>query len=88
MSDDMPAAKKKSEPKVALYTVRPGDVLDVGWWGRATATSPAFVPESEVAGLCAEGLLAPLEYDKSEPLPVAEKAVEDVVEVPRKRKKE
>ncbi len=74
----MPAVK---EALVALYAVKPGASLDVGWWGRATNDSPCFVPESQVAGLCAEGLLAPLEYDK----PTTEAVSE---ERPRKRGKE
>ncbi len=77
MSDDMPAVK---EALVALYAVRPGDSLDVGWWGRATNETPCFVPESQVASLCAEGRLAPLEYDQAPEAPVEER--------PRKRGKE
>jgi hypothetical protein len=92
MSDDMPAAKRRSDPRVALYAVRPGDSIDIVGYGRATNTGACFVPESLLPSLCEEGRLAPLEPDVS---PVAEpydtkqdfpEAVKDVQ--PRKRKKE
>ena len=96
MSDDMPAVKRDSEPRVALYTVRPGDSIDIVGYGRATNKDACFVPESLLPSLCEEGRLAPLEPDYVETREVAPGTYEtkqDFAEAvrdaqPRKRKKE
>ena len=78
MSDDMPPINRQSEPRVALYTVRPGDSIDIVGYGRATNTDACFVPESLLPSLCEEGRLAPVEPE----------AVELEEFKPRKRGKE
>lgn len=59
MSDSRPAIVTAGEGLVGLFAKYSGDAVQIGNYGVATASVPAFVPAGEVEALCAEGRLYP-----------------------------
>lgn len=59
MSDSRPAIVTAGEGLVSVYAKFSGDAVQIGNYGTATASVPAFVPAGEVEAICAEGRVYP-----------------------------
>ena len=57
MSDSRPAIVTAGEGLVSVFAKYTGDAVQIGNYGVATASVPAFVPAAEVEAICAEGRL-------------------------------
>lgn len=76
--DDRPAVFARTG-LVPIYATR--HPIQIGGYGLATVTSPAYVPADEVAALCSEGLLR---WEHT----ATEETAESEDDKPRKRGKE